>query len=425
MISFSNWLYESSVLVAGIVLVFQVFLKGRTTFSFNRIFILGGLIIALILPFSPADWFLSGNESNKISMLMDPVTVTSNNIKALITSPFTNWDVVKLLYFSGVILLLFRLVYGLVKLGLLSKSAEFVHHGRFKLAFLPGDFSPFSFFNMIFIEKNTFSEEELKQIIAHETSHSRKWHSLDVILLESVIIFQWFNPFVWFLSRSLKEIHEFQADREVLKRGTPLINYKRLLLYQRTGERLDLVNSFHKSFIKKRFIMMTKNNNPSRRNIVLASTAVMIFFICFMSCNKANNEVNNLYQENVEISKSTSGTKVYNMADEMPEYPGGSQKLRSFLANNTQYPQKAIKNKYEGRVYVKFVISEKGEVKNAEIARSSGHIILDEEALRVVESLPAWTPGKFQGEKVSVNYTVPINFRISDSNAGENDKSEK
>ncbi|WP_462318624.1 M56 family metallopeptidase [Marinilabilia sp.] len=421
MISYANWLYESSVLVAGMVIIFQVFLKRKTTFTFNRALLLGGLIIALLLPFSSISLFDKGNGSGEFSMLLTPVTIASGDVKSFVINSIRDFNIYQLAYFSGVILLLFRLFHGLIKLGLLSRTASFAQYGRFKVTFLPGDFSPFSFFNMVFIGKNAYDDEEIKQIIAHETAHSRKWHSLDVILLELVLIPQWFNPFVWILRRNLMEIHEFQADREVLQQGVSLFNYKRLLLYQRTGARLELVNNFHKSFIKKRFIMMTKNNKPTKRNVILASIGVMIFFTGFMACNRIEND--SILSDSVGTLKSEG--KVYNLVDEMPEYPGGEQELKAFLANNTIYPEEAVKNKYQGRVYVQFVINETGKVTNTKVVRSSGHPVLDEEALRVIKSLPAWTPGKIERKNVSVNYTVPINFRLSDNKVIRNDKSKE
>ncbi|WP_291855551.1 M56 family metallopeptidase [Marinilabilia sp.] len=414
MINYVNWLYESSVLIAGTILIYQLFLKRKTTFTFNRIFLLSGLTLALLLPFSPLNLFSTSGSNDDFAVLLTPVTIVSGNVKSLFTSPAYEWQTARIIYGFGVILFLIRLIHGLIKLGYWSQTTMFARHGRFKVAFLPGNFSPFSFFNLVFIGQNDYTEEEINQIIAHEISHSSKWHSADIILLESVLIFQWFNPFVWLLRRYLEETHEFQADREVIQQGVSLVNYKKLLLYQRTGARLELVNSFHKSFIKKRFIMMTKNNNTQKRTTLFATIALLTFFIGFMACNQT--EENAVVAESGEVLKSGSGTEVYDMVEEMPEFPGGDKELVKFLVNNTNYPDKAVQNQLEGRAFVKFIINVNGKVTNPEIVRSSGHSILDEEAIRVVSSLPDWTPGKLKGEVVNVNFTVPINFQLSSGN---------
>jgi protein TonB len=95
----------------------------------------------------------------------------------------------------------------------------------------------------------------------------------------------------------------------------------------------------------------------------------------------------------------------------MPEFPGGELALRKYISNNIEYPQVAQDNGIQGKVYVTFVVSKDGSVANARIARGVDPA-LDKEALRVVNSLPKWKPGKQRGENVNVSYTVPINFAL-------------
>ncbi|WP_026474070.1 energy transducer TonB [Alkaliflexus imshenetskii] len=103
--------------------------------------------------------------------------------------------------------------------------------------------------------------------------------------------------------------------------------------------------------------------------------------------------------------------EVHYFVDEMPEFPGGEQALRRFLASAVKYPNEAIRNQVEGRVFVEFVVDAKGMVTRAKIARGV-HPSLDREALRVVESMPAWKPGIQNGRRVSVSFTVPILFQL-------------
>jgi len=102
-----------------------------------------------------------------------------------------------------------------------------------------------------------------------------------------------------------------------------------------------------------------------------------------------------------------------------PEFPGGDNALRAFIKNNMVYPIEAIKDSVQGKVYVNFVVSKTGKIENAQIARGI-HPVLDEEAIRVVSSMPAWKPGvryfrgKLGEQKVVVTYTIPVNFKLSD-----------
>lgn len=102
-------------------------------------------------------------------------------------------------------------------------------------------------------------------------------------------------------------------------------------------------------------------------------------------------------------------TQVFFIVEDMPEFPGGELALRSFIANAVKYPVIAQENGIQGKVYVTFVVGKDGSVSNATIARGVDPS-LDKEALRVVNSLPKWKPGKQRGKPVNVSYTVPINF---------------
>lgn len=100
---------------------------------------------------------------------------------------------------------------------------------------------------------------------------------------------------------------------------------------------------------------------------------------------------------------------VFFIVEEMPQFPGGEEALRKFIATSVKYPVIAQENGIQGRVYVSFVVNTKGAVTDVKIARGVDPN-LDKEAIRVVNSMPAWSPGKQRGKAVKVSYTVPINF---------------
>lgn len=109
-------------------------------------------------------------------------------------------------------------------------------------------------------------------------------------------------------------------------------------------------------------------------------------------------------EETVEESDT-----IFVVVENKPEFPGGEMALRAYLANAVNYPAIAQENEIQGKVYVTFVIGKDGLVKNAVVARGVD-AALDKEALRVVNSLPKWKPGKQRGVPVNVSFTVPINF---------------
>lgn len=123
-----------------------------------------------------------------------------------------------------------------------------------------------------------------------------------------------------------------------------------------------------------------------------------------------------LVQTNGQDNKSKDG--VFDTVEVMPEYPGGKMELRKDIAASVKYPEEAKKNGIQGKVYVSFVVDEKGKVADVKIARSVDSS-LDKEAVRVVESLKTWKPGKEKGKEVKVAYTVPINFVLDKKKKSE------
>jgi len=100
---------------------------------------------------------------------------------------------------------------------------------------------------------------------------------------------------------------------------------------------------------------------------------------------------------------------VFFIVEEMPEFPGGEAALHKYIAQSIKYPVIAQENGIQGRVYVSFVINQKGEVTDIKIARGVDPA-LDKEAMRVISKMPKWKPGKQRGKPVKVSFTVPINF---------------
>ena len=108
---------------------------------------------------------------------------------------------------------------------------------------------------------------------------------------------------------------------------------------------------------------------------------------------------------------SQTDQKVFDTVEQMPEYPGGMQAMIEFLQTNMKYPEDAAKQKVEGRVMVQFVVETDGSVTDVHVAKQV-FPSLDAEAIRVVQAMPKWTPGKEKGKVVRVKYNLPIVFRM-------------
>lgn len=110
-----------------------------------------------------------------------------------------------------------------------------------------------------------------------------------------------------------------------------------------------------------------------------------------------------------EAEKEEKEEPIFFIVEEMPEFPGGELALRKYIAESIKYPVIAQENGVQGKVYVNFVVGKDGRVSDAKVIRSIDPS-LDQEALRVINSLPRWKPGKQRGEPVRVSFSVPISF---------------
>ena len=112
-----------------------------------------------------------------------------------------------------------------------------------------------------------------------------------------------------------------------------------------------------------------------------------------------------------EVREEVVEEQIFTIVEEMPSFPGGEAAMMKYLANNIKYPAIAKDANIQGTVYVTFVVNEKGEVKDVKVLRSIGGGT-DEEAIRVVQNMPKWKPGKQRGKAVKVQYNLPIRFTL-------------
>ncbi|MBS2213689.1 TonB family protein [Carboxylicivirga mesophila] len=420
-----NYLFESSLILGLLTIFYRLGLHYEPRFKFNRFYLLLSLLVAAVVPLLTFSFYRTITPEGDVYVgnVLGAITVYAQNTKEAVVPVVAQSSAFRWLYMVGCLGLLLRLLYGFVRLGGLAGKVKLVSFKGYKVADLPGQFNPFSFFNVVFVNQSRYSEKELEQIMIHELTHVRLKHSWDVLLLELLLIVQWFNPFAWFLRSMLKELHEFQADKQVLDKGYSAKSYKELLLFQATGARLLPVNNFNQSLTKKRFTMMKKDNIQKLLSLksvfaIVTMTMVAVLFAC-----ELRDEEPAMTEEEIEIKEAVENTNaqlktvtgdVFFVVEEMPEYPGGEDSLRHYIASSVKYPEVAQKAGVSGRVYVTFIVADDGSVKDAKIARTSGFSVLDDEALRVVSEMPEWQPGKQSGKAVNVSFTVPINFQLND-----------
>ena len=135
--------------------------------------------------------------------------------------------------------------------------------------------------------------------------------------------------------------------------------------------------------------------------------------------DKGKNGVVEIITKNAPGLKGTSKDDVYTIVEQMPEFPDGPEGLKIYMLANVKYPPLALDNGIQGKVFISFVVNKEGRITNAKVARSVDPS-LDQEALRVVESMPSWIPGKQNDKAVDVQYTLPVEFKLPKESGNKN-----
>jgi TonB family protein len=423
-----KFIFESSVCLGIFTLLYKVWLKKQPNLRYNRVFILLALLVSAIVPllkFSiDLDFFATTDAKNSEGavgrMVLDSVTILSNSNTEKYLAKLTNLHWLSFIYLTGLMAVTVKAAIAYAGIRKIKRSGNLESKAGYSLIDCNNDKVPFSFFNLVFINRSQFERDELQLVIDHELAHIRLKHSYDLLLLELILIFQWFNPFVWFLKRDLVEVHELQADLGTLQSGHDSKFYKKLLVQKALGARVELAHSFNQSLIKKRLKMI---NNRNEKPLGFWKPAITITLVALLAigfgCEKNPQSNDNL------IVKSASGdtlmppppfpvysdSLVYHEVDVYPEFPGGQKAMAEYLSKNITYPEAAIKQNLSGKVYVQFYINKNGDVWVKGISKSSNKLF-NEAAKQAIWQMPSWKPGQKDGRNVIVEMTLPISFTL-------------
>jgi len=432
-INFIN-LIESAIMLAGFYLLYKLVLKKETFFKLNRFYLVSSLLFSITIPFLNFDLFpigsTDGNFIDKVQSLKQGYVELNEVVVYAYSGKLTFAAILehlKAIYFLGVIILSAFFLFSLSKIGSIVIRNTSYKISKYRIIETTDNIVPFSLFKWIIINPEKHSSEDIKQIIAHEKIHAFQLHSLDLIFIEVLVILFWFNPFIYWYRKSIREIHEYLADQAVVENGFDYLDYQKLLLNQATGSRfIGLTSRFSNSLSKNRLKMLTmmKSKNISKIKIAIAIPFIAAFIVFFANCETKDSEMNeNLESENtikqeekkglVNTEDLTSSEEVIKNPDIMAKFDGKDpDEFRFYIQKYVKYPKTAQEKNVEGKVFVQFVVGSNGEVRDVIVVRGVDEY-LDQEALRVVKSSPKWTPAMQDNKPVAVRFTFPINFRLS------------
>jgi TonB family protein len=430
---------------------YALLLRRETFFQLNRLYLVGSAVLSFMVPLMQAGWarnlFITQQIKQTIYHL-DPVVIYQ--IPAAPSQHLTIGQVLAIIYVGGIILLASRFILQLMVL-------------RYNIKYNDSD-DAYSFFKTIKLGE-TLNNRGV--IMAHEEVHAQQWHSADVLLIESIMIINWFNPAVYFYRKAIKHIHEFIADRNALKSGTSKQQYALLLLSEtfKTPAH-ELVNPFfNHSLLKQRILMLQKNNSQRTALLKYGLSAPLFALMLILSSATINtNKVITIISDKAErvmmvpaspqlrnvyasVTTSSDGNNItttintkpqvqefkplakpvpiiidkpldtaknsalFTAVENPPSFKGGVSALGSYLSQNIRYPEDMRRQNLQARVIVAFVVEADGSLSHVR-ALNGRNTSAATEAIRVIAASPKWVPGVQNGKKVRVEYTVPIDFTL-------------
>jgi hypothetical protein len=397
-------------------IIYWCLVRHRQNYFLNRIFILASIIISGLLPFLDFPYFSYGDLG--IIDSLEPVIIPGMENRFRNVPKSFSFSIYSIVYIVGMLVVAGRSIAGLATLFLLYRRSPKKNYHGFTAVILRGNQSPFTFFNLLFINENDFEKETNEELIFHEKVHRDQGHTIDLVIMEIFTIVQWFNPFVWLFKRDLKSEHEFMADELVIKKGFNKSRYQYLLLQSHEGMAPYLANSFNNSVLKKRLIMMKKQKSTRRiqMNYALAMPALLLTtMILFFN-----------FQLNGQITASP---------DVLPSYLEGEEVFYKTIQKSIKYPLEARKNNVQGTVLVSFTITSEGKVEDIKASTEKFNLMseivvvgymgsdaknpvsndlsaLNNEAEQIMKLIGDFNPGEKDGKAINTRMTLPITFKL-------------
>lgn len=418
---------------------YRVLLRGETFHQLNRTYLLAAAALSLFIPVLQSDWvqswFLTAQVHEAVYTYYDPQTVFVTVLPRQ-AAGLTWGDAFAFVYLAGVLV-------GLGRFGIqLAHLQRYLTRRRHA-----GGRAAFSFFNHLVVGRHL---DQRDTILIHEQVHARQLHSADVLLMELLAIFNWFNPVVYLYRRSLRAVHEFIADQQASRHAPTKADYARLLFAKQFGVSPQLTNPFFSQSLLRRRVAMLQKPHSHRRALLKYGLSAPLFGLMLVISSAAVSDsraleavervvqseqpvhvvaplrtlsaTTNFTDAKLDLSKAVAlspelkrvmrGDTVEPIFTDPASFPGGQEALATFLAQNLKYPEPARNANVQGKVFVAFLVEKDGSIDDVSILKGLG-FGCDQEAIRVMNAMPKWTPGKQSGRVVRSRFNLPITFSLN------------
>jgi hypothetical protein len=295
------YILYSALILSACLLFYKLLLQKETFFQLNRVVLLCCMVLAFVLPLIPVPQQLSLRKIatekpviipqpavNSKSVLLKEQSVTPTLIQE--TNQIVHVDSVSrllvYLYWFGVIVFALNFLMQAILLLYSAYSKSVIQDGKFRIVEITGDKAPCSFVNNIFINPEKYEWETYNQILLHEKIHIEQKHTIDLLLAEILLIFQWFNPFAWQWRKALETNLEFLTDDQMLLQDSVEKESYQFSLLKVAAPQfpLSLTTNYNQSLLKKRIIMMnSKKSNVHTTWKYFFLVPIMVLFACLFN----------------------------------------------------------------------------------------------------------------------------------------------
>ena len=265
-----------SIACSGIMLLlYKILMEQRVDFRICRIYLPAALIISAIIPLLDipvweAEVVYIQSQTNLLPAEAAPVKMTTIEMEAPRSIDLR--PVVWGIYMLGVAISLILMLIQLRRISRLASRGEIIRPSNPRIIRAAENISSFSFFGTIYVGRDS-TDHDVESIMIHECSHIRHNHSAERVAMELLCSLMWWNPFSWIARRHLMEVHEYEADADVLKSGYDVSIYIQTILKSLLGYSPDIANGLRDSLTQKRFKMMTRKT--SSRYALLRTLAIV------------------------------------------------------------------------------------------------------------------------------------------------------
>jgi len=412
---------------------YYIALRNNRFHQWNRYYILMTTLLSLLIPLLQIPLSFSARPEASAVLTYTANIITLREQLLPVPHPVDYTLLFTIGYCLIAILLLLRIGYSCLKIYRLIQQQPVQSIPPYLFVQNKAVSAPFSFFSYIFWDPQTSLESATgKQILQHELVHIHEKHSIDKMIMEVTTAICWINPFFHLYKRELAIIHEFIADKKAAAQSDVAHYAQTILQMALQSSQLAITNSFFHPPIKRRILMLTQLRQPKfsylRRLLVLPLAAFIFCSLAFVTGNAGqpnllpnHTAVNDtvpttpttyIATAQVTMGEKTDQDEVFTVVEHPPQFPGGEKALIQYLANSIKYPKAAVDNKIEATIFVQFLIDKEGNIKKVKTIGAPKGYGLEEESMRVVNTMPKWAPGVQNGRKVNVQFNLPIRYTL-------------